>query len=1152
MSEINSQKGKDMKKMSIVALIICVLMPLRIVAQEKAKSNAFILPGAQKQSAPPELKIDLSFTEPSGNGALNAGETGKMIVAVANSGETQAKDVKVRVSTASRFDGVTFGKDYSLGDINPKEQKTVSVSFVAGKTLTDQKAVINVDATEATTQKTFAAAIEIGTSSGVPSQPQATDQSKLTDNSSQLIPQQTPVEKMSPAIRQLREKLAANPNDNLTRLQLSQMLFNAKLYYDVIVEGEKALSAYQDRPSLYYQVGESYRQLKKYAEAMKFLERGYNLTKTPFADLSAAYGLTLLHFGKLQEARVVLRNALKSDTAFIAKRLAAGNEEFKSNDMEDAAIEFEAVLILDRTKLNPDQTLFVQFNVEFENLVATRDSATVTASFVDFIKKKLGENLDYDEYASAFMCMITSKHLNEARNLYNETIVLKSGMVSQDTLDRKFLGLAYNLSGECPSILTPIRIAFIRTIKSVYNLNEEEAKPVYALHEFVLSQGLVSAASEITSSLVNGAVRPENRYVRLADAFLKYRKVDDAIGTFNLMIRKKSLDKSGYGPDLANLYAGLLKGQKSADAQVMMHQINALDDNDINATFATLAEIFTKAGEADKSIDILQKLIQNDPTNVALSIKLGDAFFAKERFDDIILSFANVKTKEGMRYLARAYEKKYKLAEANKTWEELRKLSTDPKETTDIKKHIDDNLIMMMNPDYARLQAEANRPKTLAVAGSDKLKIVIDSPSDGYQTASNSVEITGRVLGAVTLQDVKINGTSVGTPRGMKIVESAGQTVPQDTSKAGLPFTYVVSLAQGKNDIRLQVFAANGDSADMKLNVTMSAAAPKTMTIEEADGIRQSKAYAVIIGVAHYKSEGIKSLNYTVNDAKSLFDVLTDPNYGGFKKENVTLLTDQDATTSNIKKAIGADLKRAPEDGIAIVFFAGHGAPEGEQTYWLTYDSDPSSLYASTLSNDDVVNMLSRINTKRVVTFIDACYSGASVTSSKSTRAFVEDPFKAFEGSGRMTITSSDGREQSLEDEKLKHGIFTYRLLEALKGKADFNGDGIVMADEIAKYIKENVPNDARERSHKQDPVVVANYTGYIPISRNAENVLKNSKIIQVQRFMGLYRDGKIDGAAYKKIKDIIEGDDNAAKKPIRDYFDNVLTLKDLVELIGK
>lgn len=128
-----------MKTIAAIALIVCVLMPVGIVAQDKAKSNAFTFPGAQKQVAPPELKVDLTFNEPSGNGVLNAGETGRMNVTVTNTGGSPAKDVKIRVSTASRFDGVTFGKDFAVGDINPKEQKTVAVSFVAGRTLTDKK-----------------------------------------------------------------------------------------------------------------------------------------------------------------------------------------------------------------------------------------------------------------------------------------------------------------------------------------------------------------------------------------------------------------------------------------------------------------------------------------------------------------------------------------------------------------------------------------------------------------------------------------------------------------------------------------------------------------------------------------------------------------------------------------------------------------------------------------------------------------------------------------------------------------------------------------------------------------------------------------------------------------------------------------------------
>ena len=1132
----------------LVALAVCAILSLRLVAQEKASGSGLILP---KQAAPPKLKLYLSFREPSGSGVLIPGETGELTVVVANAGETRAKGVKVElaVNSSSRFYGVTFTRDFPLGDINPSDQKNIAVSFVAGKTLKDENARIGVIATETVTQMGFSAGIVIVTTSGLQTQPLTADRSRLTDTLSKSIPRNQAPDELFPAIRQLREKLATNPNDNLTRLELTQLLFDSKMYSDAIVEGQKALGKFPDKANLAYQLGESERQLNNYSEALKHLERGYNLLITPYPELASSYAHVLLHFGKVQEATPVLRLATAGDPAFISNCLSAGNEKYKADEMEDAAVEYQAVLILDRTRLTPDQLLFVQFNSDFKNAVQSKDPTEVTSGFIEYVKKKLGSNLDYDELGATFQCMITSKRLDQARDLFNEIIVLTGETTKQDTLDRKMLKNAYPLSGDCPAILMRIRIAFVRTIRSLYDLTEEEAKPIYALHELVLSQGLISGASEITSSLVNCALLPENRYVHLADAFLNYKRTDDAVGAFTVMIKKRGLDKTGYGGDLSKLYARLLQSQNSADARDLMTQINALDQRDVNGTFAKLADIFTKAGEANKSIEILQKLIRNDSTNVALSLKLGDALFVAERYDDIVASFVNNKTKEGMRYLARAYEKKYFLVEANKIWDELKKITSDPREIAEIKKHLDDNLITIMSPDYARLQAEANRPK-IPVGGN--LKVLIDSPSDGYQTASQSVEVTGRFLGTVTLKDVRINGISVGTPRGMKVTENAGQTVQQDSSKVGLPFTYVVNLSQGKNDITLEAFAPSGDSAEAKLSVTMNAATPKPMTIEEADGIRQNKAYGVIIGVAHYKSSEIKGLNYTVNDAKALYDLLTDPNYGGFKKENVTLLTDQDATTASIKKAIGENLRRAPEDGIAVVFFAGHGAPEGEQTFWLSYDTDPTSLYSSTLSNDDVVNMLDRINTKRVVTFIDACYSGASVTSSRSTRAFVEDPFKAFEGSGRMTITSSDGREQSLEDKELKHGIFTYRLLEALKGKADYNGDGIVMADEIARYVKENVTSDARERSHKQHPMVVANYSGYIPISRNAENVLKSSRIVQVQHFMGLYRNGTIDGATYTKIKDIIEGDDLTKKKPIKDYFDQVLRLKDLIELVGK
>jgi tetratricopeptide (TPR) repeat protein len=962
-------------------------------------------------------------------------------------------------------------------------------------------------------------------------------------------------EQVNQTLKPFRDKLASNPNDHTTRLQLVQLLFNYQLYSEVVVEGEKALKAFPDRVGLYYQMGESYRQLRKFPEALRLLSKGYGLMKTPFSDFVASYALTLLRLGKTQEATPILKKALLDDPLFITKRIASGDAEYRSNDLEFAADEYLAVLILDRSKLNAEQTVFVKFNVDFKSYIESNDAAAATATFIDNVKRKLGDKLDYDELGAAFACMVASKQIDQARALYFETMKLNPSSANQDTLDKSFLSISYGLASECPDIVTKVRITFIRTIKSMYDLTDEEVKPIYALHEFIFKQGLVNAASEITTSLLNGGSGRQFKFVQLSNVFLRYQKTDEAIGTFAVMLKKKNFDKFGYGPDLLQMYTKLLKDQKNTEAQNLITQVNSINESDINSTYTRLSDIFTRAGDPDKSVVILQKLLTNDPTNTALSIKLGDAYFAKGRYDEIISAFVNVKTREGKKYLAAAYEKKYLLSEANKTWEDIRKMSNDPKDITEAKKHIDDNLIAMMNPDFAKLQAEANRPKAPTVKV-EKVRIVIDTPKDGYETTSASVEVTGKVLGTLSLQDVKINGKSVGTPRGMKAVESqAQQTQAGDSLQGkGLPFTYIVALSAGKNEIKLEVVAEENQIAEAKVVITRSAEkSEKIMTIEEADGIRQSKAYAVIIGVGDYESPGIKKLNFSANDAMELANVLTDPTYGGFKKENVTVLVNKDATTRNIKKAIGSDLKRAPDDGLAIVFFAGHGAPEGDKTYWLTYDADPASLYASALSNDEVIDMLGRINTKRVVTFIDACYSGASVTSSKGTRAvLIEDPFKSFEGTGRIAVTSSDGREQSLEDEKLKHGIFTYRLIEAIKGKADFNGDGIVMADEIARYVKETVPNDARERSHKQEPKVIAEYTGYIPISRNPENVLKNSRLAQIQIFEKLYNEDKISAANYRKIKEIVNGSDDKPKKKIIDFLNKDLDLEDLIKFINR
>ena len=76
-----------------------------------------------------------------------------------------------------------------------------------------------------------------------------------------------------------------------------------------------------------------------------------------------------------------------------------------------------------------------------------------------------------------------------------------------------------------------------------------------------------------------------------------------------------------------------------------------------------------------------------------------------------------------------------------------------------------------------------------------------------------------------------------------------------------------------------------------------------------------------------------------------------------------------------------------------------------------------------------------------------------------------------------MILTASDANEVSVEKDELSHGVFTYYLLEGLRGKADLDGDGMITVDEIYRYVSEKVPQATGQDQH---PVRKGETTGQI------------------------------------------------------------------------
>ncbi len=144
---------------------------------------------------------------------------------------------------------------------------------------------------------------------------------------------------------------------------------------------------------------------------------------------------------------------------------------------------------------------------------------------------------------------------------------------------------------------------------------------------------------------------------------------------------------------------------------------------------------------------------------------------------------------------------------------------------------------------------------------------------------------------------------------------------------------------------------------------------------------------------------------------------------------------------------------------------------DGFEKYLLPYDAVLDDLYSTAIAMEEIKKIFQRIHSDRVIFIADTCYSGASggrTMLASKTRATLSEKFfeRISQGKGRVIISASSANEISKEDDQLKHGIFTYYLLEGLKGKADYDGDGIITLSEVFSFVSRKVPEASGQDQH--------------------------------------------------------------------------------------
>ena len=218
--------------------------------------------------------------------------------------------------------------------------------------------------------------------------------------------------------------------------------------------------------------------------------------------------------------------------------------------------------------------------------------------------------------------------------------------------------------------------------------------------------------------------------------------------------------------------------------------------------------------------------------------------------------------------------------------------------------------------------------------------------------------------------------------------------------------------------------------------------------------------FALIIGINKY--ENLNNLEYAVNDAKAIKDILISK--FNYKEENIKMLIDEQATHDNIMDEYYNLAKNTAVNDSVLVFFAGHGStyPSIDKDKGFLVPCDGTERKMNTLIGwDRLIGDSELIKAKHIFFIMDACYSGLALLRGNPSKRFLKDIVRR---QARQVLTAGKA-DQTVKDSgaPTNNSLFTGYLLKALEGEAKTE-QGVICATSVMNYVYNKVANDPNSR----------------------------------------------------------------------------------------
>ncbi len=333
--------------------------------------------------------------------------------------------------------------------------------------------------------------------------------------------------------------------------------------------------------------------------------------------------------------------------------------------------------------------------------------------------------------------------------------------------------------------------------------------------------------------------------------------------------------------------------------------------------------------------------------------------------------------------------------------------------------------------------------------------------------------------------------------------------------------------------------------------------AGRTEEDEITPGTANGVTWFLGIGINAYKHW--PKLKNAVRDVTAVKDLLVEQY--GLRKENVQLLTDKEASRTNILRTIDrlADTIQAPDS--LIICYAGHGHLKRRSGFWVPMEAETDATF-SYIPNSRIKELIGEIPSLHTLLISDSCFSGNLLLRGQDrSGSLAADKLAALPSryaicSGRHDEVVADGLPDSHspfaqsildilrtnDDSHLTAGFLKEQVVEQTGTQADQLPDGgplRVEGHKRGQYVFRRMRNEESIWQKAKTENTINAYLHYIQefpagdrrrkalgaiqFLEEEENLweisLKANQISSYLTYIDRYPDGVYTSAAWKKIR---------------------------------